>query len=440
MPPLPESEFRSLLAGRSQGAFADFVADLWQARGREVRRDGDRLLVDGRELRPVRKYDGSPPTRTIVVTATPLDAKTDETILGPADLYHALLYDVPRERASDLFESHFDRPLEREQEAEADRTTDAATTSAETDDETAETDATDDETAGDERARGRWPRAREDALALLADPRTRIVAGVLLLVTAAALWGLFVYEPTPNAPEPPFAADDAPAPVDGSYRVVGQIEASGEGEWSYIEETWTYAPGDPAVATNRMTFGGTDDWSTSTYYRRGNVSYNRQTYSNASDYREHRERLGEDDIVWTSDRTRSIYRVQRSEEKVSAEPRVNLPAAALTMLPYERAGTTTYEGREVVRYVPTTGWIGSESGGRTFRVHSASGEILVDPETDALLYADVEATIVNADTWGDVLTEPEGEISISYRVEPGVERPRAPPWVEGLAATNETTG
>jgi hypothetical protein len=115
MPPVPEAAFRELLADCSRSEFADFVADLWVARGRPVSREGDRLLVDGdAELRPVvdpEWGDLAPDDDLVVVAAVEAPPAAPDAVVGPAELRRVLLYDVPRERAAELFERHFDEPL-----------------------------------------------------------------------------------------------------------------------------------------------------------------------------------------------------------------------------------------------------------------------------------------------------------------------------------------
>jgi hypothetical protein len=118
MPPVPQAAFRDLLASCSRSRFAGFVADLWTARGRPVSREGDRLVVDGdAELRPVVDQEGAdlaPDDDTVVVAAVEPPPTAPDAVVGPAELRRVLLYDVPRERAAELFERHFDEPLDGE--------------------------------------------------------------------------------------------------------------------------------------------------------------------------------------------------------------------------------------------------------------------------------------------------------------------------------------
>jgi hypothetical protein len=120
MAPVPDDAFADLLANRSRAAFADLVADLWAARGFEVTHEGNHLVIDGeRPLVPV--VDGADERPAVVdlagdgqsdplvVSDTPA---TDSGVVGPVELRRMLLYDVPRDRATAVFEAHFDRPLD----------------------------------------------------------------------------------------------------------------------------------------------------------------------------------------------------------------------------------------------------------------------------------------------------------------------------------------
>ncbi|MFB6296756.1 MAG: hypothetical protein ABEH66_07975 [Halobacteriales archaeon] len=300
-------------------------------------------------------------------------------------------------------------------------------------------------------ARDVLPSVDRDASELLADRRVLAVLAVVVVVTGGAA-GLFLYHPAPGTPSSaPFATDDPPVPVNGSYRVVGQTRATQRGEGTtYAERTRTYVPGEPAVALGRWTFGGGADRTTVSYYQRGTTEYVRQTWANVSEYRSSREHLSnqtrsEGDFFHAVNITRTIYRTETREKGVDAAPAGSIALSALATLPYERRGTTTYRGREVVRYVPRTGWVTRGTDGNTLsaRVGAASGEMLVDPATGAVLFADVEATTTQADTWGRVLMEPAITLSVEYRVTPGVENPGSPPWIremrDAINATADTT-
>ncbi len=507
MAPLSESAFRSLLADCERSAFADFVAGLWRARGREGERVGDRIVADGRELRPVVDPDEQPPEgsvdsdrEVVLVTATPPPEDASATVIGPGDLYRTLLDDVPREWAGDLFEAHFGRPLDDESAAE--ETSDGEPTDAESTetepagDEPANGETSDGETtdgqpaheSADEEPTGNGPvdgespdddhgGAAESTVSASTGPTTgaspegtttrgrdegrrgfgevtdstgededeegrfgtlgiAVTAGVVVLVVTASLWALFLYQPDAQPTDSPFTVDDPP--VDGSYRVVSQMESVSDDDAIRVESSGTYVPGDPEVVVLRRTMGDEYDGSTFVTYVRGDASYRRQTWSNASVYQERRanyDRRRSIDLVRASNSTQSVYWIENHSDLGAEDLSDGLSVTPLSILPYERAGTTTYQGRDVVRYVPGTGWVGSDSGTPEARIHSASGEILVDAETGSLLYADVDATYVPARTWGEALFESDVDLSVEYRVETDADRPEAPPWVQGLNGT-----
>jgi hypothetical protein len=249
---------------------------------------------------------------------------------------------------------------------------------------------------------------------------------------------LFGYQPAPAASAPPFAVGEPPAADGGSYRLVGEVHAVEDSERRYRGATSTYDPGPPFVVLDRYTVGGFEDRTTTVRYRLGHVSYVRQTWTNDSDYRTYLDRFGAGPYtVRTSDSTRTIYRFEHRRALDSPAPISRFATWELARLAYERRGTETYDGREVVRYVPTRGWTTRDldpmDGLVTFRVRRATGHVLVDAETGAIVFADVGATVVPAESWADVLTEPDRELRVRYRVDRDVPRPDPPQWVRAVA-------
>lgn len=443
MPPVPDDAFRTLLAECSTSAFTEFVADLWQARGRDVRRDGDHLLVGDRELWPVLEPDAGPTSDdVVVVAATDPPADAAERIIAPADLYQVLLYDVPREQATEVFEAHFGRPLDDDWTDATGSTPD--TSSGNESDTTADAIRTPSHRPGSGQ-RVVWvpimlPRDVDDIRTILGDRRIQIVSITLLVVGLATGWGLFLYQPPATASESPFATGDQPVPFTESYRAVSQLHVQGEEETFSVGRSYTYASGDPAVAVDRLTSGGIDDRRTLVNYAYGNRSYVRHTYTDPSKYAEIREgREKHENFVRANEATLTFYTAARTNRPVEAGHDGEFPVLALAIFDYEQQGTTSYEGRDVVRFVPTTGWVTRETGTNqsTIYVRNTSGEVLVDEATDAVLYADVEAEIVHTVNWAGVLTEPAQDVHIRYRVDPDVDRPEPPAWVDGLT-TNAT--
>jgi hypothetical protein len=435
MPSVPEAAFRSLLADRTAAEFRAFVADLWRARGHDVRREGDLLVADDETLYPttVPPEDATVPGGARpVVTADPPDWMDDA--VGPADLHGMLLYDVGRDRAAALFEDQFDRPLEDDWDVPGDGSAHAAG---------------DD---GDGGPPGRLRTARSWAAAALArgraalgDRRVQAVVLAVMLVLAAGTTVAVTYEPAPERPsDPPFAAAGQSAPVDGSYRVTATVQfADPGGSSTRYEFRRTYAPGDPAVAAEVVGYGSEGRWSTTTTYEQGERSYTRWSWTNETRYEQFRDSADLSGRNYALDATRSVYTTREGSE-VGPTRTPGLVAVTLGSLPYERQGTTTYRGRDAVRYVPTDGWVTfsssssprRDSTNRSRHVSDASGEVLVDADTGRLLYADVDAESVRGRTWAAVVTDESVRTSVTYSVATGVDRPAAPPWVDGLRRVN----
>jgi len=131
-------EFRQLLGTLDRAAFGRFVADLWAARGWTTERAGDVVVArrEGREVRilvrhharvraRVRGWLAAPAAssddgvgRVDVVATSRLPKRTGRIavrygadVVGPADLYDAALYGVPRPDCEALFERHFGRSV-----------------------------------------------------------------------------------------------------------------------------------------------------------------------------------------------------------------------------------------------------------------------------------------------------------------------------------------
>lgn len=448
MTPIPETAFRTLLAGCSREEFADFIADLWRARGYEVDRDGERLLVDGRELRPVQDAGGrvAPPDDSRLVTATE-PGSGSAAVVGPEDLHRMLLYAVPREQARELFESHFGRPLDDDW---SDLTGGASRGWTTPGPETAVGDAAAE--AGDTEPPpvvpgtvrqlliagiAGLPRDRGEVRGAARNPRVIAALAAVLLLAAGGWWGLFVHQPAPDSPTAiPFEVEYSEVPIDGSYRLVAQLHTTVEGETFSVTGTRTYAPGDPPVVLVRWTYGSSTGDKTVVRYGH-NGSYKRLIWTNASDYRRFRDTIRENEgVVRTVAATRSVYTVDPTRVGADPDPTREFPLSVLAQLPYDRRGTTTYEGQEAVRYVPQTGWVTREYGllddQQTTWVQDASGEVLADPRSDAVLLADVDARILETETWGGTRTTQPTELSVRYRLQPIDGSPDAPPWVEGL--------
>jgi hypothetical protein len=468
---VPRSAFRALLADCSRSTFVSFVTALWRAQGYEVDRDGDRLLVGDEVLLPVTDAGRAPPDEGRLVVAAPLDS-TDDAI-GADALHERLLYGVDRGRAAVLFEEHFGRPLDddwtdleaeprgakgashsaRQSHAQGRTPSEGTPSEPPEDSSTGESDSTatgepgsaasDDpppvlpalvrscvRTLGDA-----VPRDREAVGRVVRDRRVLAAAVLVMVVLGGAWWGVFVHQPAAETlSATPFETTDATYPVDGTYRVVARFRTTVDGNTYSIRGTRTYAPGDPPVTLVRWTYGGPNGRTTVVRYER-NGSFTRQTWTNPSEYRSFRDTHRDDEgFVQAVDATRTVYTADRDDVDGDAVFGAALPLSTLGQVAYERRGTTTHGGREVVRYVPESGWVTRSYGllgdRQTTWVRTASGEVLVDPDDGTVLYADVDATVVDADRWWGALTGLGTGLTVEYEVQSGVERPERPPWVE----------
>lgn len=461
---VPRAAFRTLLADCSRSAFAAFVADLWRARGETVRREGERVVVDEEVLHPVLDPGEEPPGDGRLVVAARTGADVDA--VGADSLYEMLLYGVDRERAAAIFETHFGRPLdddwsdlveegttEREGPGPAeDSSTNASEGSKRSTDASEEAESETQWTAArvgpppvvPARVRSlvlsvddAVPRDREAVVRAATDRRVLAAALLVIVVSGGVYWGLFVHQPAGETPsDVPFETTDPTYPLDDAYRVVARFQTTVDGEAYSTGGTRTYAPGDPSMTLVRWTYGGPDGRTTVVRYER-NESFTRQTWTNTADYRRFRDAHRSDEgYVRAVDATRTVYTTDRDAAGGTAVFGDGLPLSVLKQLPYERRGTVTHDGREAVRYVPESGWVmrtyGLLDDRRSTWVRTASGEVLVDPDDGDILRADVEARVVDADTWLDALTGPGTGLTVTYEVQSDVERPTQPPWVDEI--------
>lgn len=462
---VPRAAFRTLLADCSRSTFADFVADLWRAKGETVGREGERVVVDDEVLLPVLDPGDEPPDdgRLVVARRTGSDADA----VGADSLYEMLLYGVDRERAAAVFEAHFGRPLDDdwsdlvEEHATEQRTPSAGEDTSDRESSEGSKRSTDGSGEAEPETDGTAARvdpppmvpARVRALVLSLDdavPRDReavarmatdrrVLAAALLVVvlSGGVYWGLFVHQPAGETPsDVPFETTDSTYPLDDAYRVVAQFETTVNGETYSTSGTRTHAPGEPSMTLVRWTYGGPDGQTTVVRYER-NESFTRQTWTNTAEYRKFRDMHRSDEgFVRAVDATRTLYTTDRDVASGTAVFGNGLPLSMLKQLSYERRGTATHDGREAVRYVPESGWVMRTYGLLDDRqvtwVRTATGEVLVDPDDGDVLRADVEATVVDADTWVDALTGPGTGLAVEYEVQSGVERPAQPPWVDEI--------
>jgi hypothetical protein len=123
--PVPRAAFDDALRRLDTAALASLVADIWDARGCETRREGDRVVVErGGGPTTVHVHDGagrfgrtrSPPApdavgADLVVTNVPA---AGEGVRDAADLREALLYAVPPATGDELCRRHLGIPARRD--------------------------------------------------------------------------------------------------------------------------------------------------------------------------------------------------------------------------------------------------------------------------------------------------------------------------------------
>lgn len=268
--------------------------------------------------------------------------------------------------------------------------------------------------------------------------RVPVLLVVVLAATTAGGWALSGHDPAPTSPERPAflsaPGEPLPAPAENrSYRMTARARsttASGLEEATVVRQR-EYVPGQRVVVVDSQVVTGDDDVVQSTTYRLGDRRFVRRTFADAAAFEAAVDRGS---VARLDETSLTTYSVRRDAgESAGIEPGEAL--TDLYALRYERTGETTYEGQRVVVYEATDGWttrqrIDGEPDAESLYVRQATGRVLVDPEDGAILLADVEGSVVRADSWADVLTGDARTVSVEYRVETGVERPDRPAWVE----------
>lgn len=144
---------------------------------------------------------------------------------------------------------------------------------------------------------------------------------------------------------------------------------------------------------------------------------------------------GADEVVRVDPATRTLYAIDLVEPP-DLQFDGGLALGSLGAFAWERTGRTTYEGRDVVRYEPETGWVfvatDARGGGDRRYVKDASGELLVDRATGVPLYANVTGVFEPATTWGEVILGTDFSLSVTYEVDLDAEPPTEPIWVDAV--------
>lgn len=264
--------------------------------------------------------------------------------------------------------------------------------------------------------------------------------GVVLLVAYAT----FGWVPGPGYPTPvPFetrhgdldlsgVAGDEPVHVSSTLTI-----QSDDSRWRSVRLLTI----DPATNRSVGLFGidTGEGWTHSTSYVEGEREFRRRA-STGSEFRTLVN--GAEQVVRVDHATRTLYATDLVEPP---DLRIDggLALGSLGGFSWERTGRTTYEGRDVVRYEPETGWVfvatDARGGGDRRYVKDAGGELLIDRATGVPLYANVTGVFEPAATWGEVALESEFTVAVTYQVDLDAESPTEPLWVDAVRrAANRT--
>jgi hypothetical protein len=264
---------------------------------------------------------------------------------------------------------------------------------------------------------------------------------VATLVVTSLGWGLFVHEPAPSKPEQPSFLSKPGEPLPGpaenqSYQVTVKLESNDPNVPDTVVRQKRYVPGtQPVVKDSQVSSNG--DVVQYVTYRSGTHQYTRRTYEDAKSLRRHVAK-------------REVAKVERASLTSYERDPANRPAAAirpqrallgLYMFRYEKRGTTTYQGRTVQKFVPVTGWntrVDRQTGAReSLYVRETEGEVLVDPDSGAILKATVSGSVIEANTWNGVMTGDAVSITVHYTVDTDIETVSRPPWVDVLNSSRD---
>ncbi|MFB6311559.1 MAG: hypothetical protein ABEH64_10325 [Salinirussus sp.] len=107
----PPAWFREALGELSPDALAAFVADVWQARGLTVRRDGRTVYVTGRSEGERRLYVAAgeetiPDEIDAVVSRDPSTVEGSFEVIGPESLFERVRYALPSAESDRLIREH----------------------------------------------------------------------------------------------------------------------------------------------------------------------------------------------------------------------------------------------------------------------------------------------------------------------------------------------
>ena len=270
--------------------------------------------------------------------------------------------------------------------------------------------------------------------------RTALVVAALVIVSSAG-YGLFVHDPAPASPAPGPITADAPldlaaAAADSTFAASMSYETFGPEGFS-VRRQWAF---DGSTMRSRITFeGGGSGTVENVVYGTADATYRRYHAADPSVFESRLESA--ENVVGADEAARVYYVAAGSDGAPDGTMTPGLPFSVLSSIGFERVGTTTYQGREVVEYTPETGWTKrrhdrypGESKVVSAYVESASGTVLVDAETGTPYVANVSATLAYADSWAVVLLHGGRRVDVTYRVDLNGTVDEAPAWVTRIRA------
>lgn len=253
-----------------------------------------------------------------------------------------------------------------------------------------------------------------------------LAAVVVVAVGTAGVWYLFVDTPSAtdddlNATTPPLETSSPPQryTVSANVTVRSLSNDSERSAWSvgsaYDAETgqhrrWLYSS-TPRRILSETTYQHYENDTTITYTR----------------YRT------TDETLRVENDSRTYYHRERESGRRLDTGIGNVPLGPIYAIPYERTGTTTFEGATVETYAPIDGWVDTSDADTdpdTY-VYDTDGRVYVDPETGWILRADLRLSMrrteMRAGRW---FGQESKRIHLKYRFDTALEEtPLRPAWV-----------
>lgn len=272
-----------------------------------------------------------------------------------------------------------------------------------------------------------------------------LAAAVVVAVGTAGVWYLFVDTPSVtdgdlNATTPPLETSSPPQryTVSANVTVRSLSNDSERSAWSvgsaYDAETgqhrrWLYSS-TPRQNFSETTYQHYENDTTITYtrYRTTDEAAFRRRVASVRDDRN----TGNETLRIENDSRTYYHREGESGRRLDTGIG-NVPLGPIYAIPYERTGTTTFEGATVETYAPIDGWVDTSDADTdpdTY-VYATDGRVYVDPETGWILRADLRLSTKRTEMRAGRWFGQEGERTrLEYRFDTALEEtPLRPAWV-----------